>query len=64
MRWDKVKLVDIVAYYNKPKLSYNGTQVAIGGAPRKFERPKNYYFPIPQTEIDKSKGVLKQRDGY
>lgn len=64
MRWDKVKLVDIVNIYNKQKLSYNGTQVAVGGAPRTFIRPKHYYFPIPQTEIDKSKGVLVQNPNY
>jgi len=31
---------------------------------RTFQRPKNYYFPIPQVVIDESKGVLKQNPNY
>lgn len=27
-------------------------------------RPQNAYFPIPQTEIDRSSGTLEQNDGY
>jgi hypothetical protein len=64
MRWDKAKLIDITTYYNKPKLAYNGVQVAIGGAPRTFVKPKHYYFPLPQQEIDRSKGVLEQNEYY
>jgi len=29
-----------------------------------FTRNKNEYFPIPQSEIDKSGGTLKQNPGY
>jgi len=29
-----------------------------------FDENKNTYYPIPQTEIDKSNGALKQNDGY
>lgn len=64
MRWDKAKLIDITTYYSKPKLTYNGTPEPDGGAPRAFIRPKHYYFPIPQQEIDKSKGVLVQNPNY
>ncbi|GAA0557325.1 RagB/SusD family nutrient uptake outer membrane protein [Chitinophaga japonensis] len=64
MRWDKAQLIDITTYYNKPKLTYNGTQEPIGGAPRTFVRPKHYYFPLPQQEIDRSKGVLIQNPNY
>lgn len=31
---------------------------------RIFVAPKMYYFPIPQTEISKSNGVLKQNPGW
>lgn len=64
MRWDKVQLVDIVAMYKQAKLTYTGVPDADGGKPRTFDRARHYYFPIPQTEIDKSKGILKQRTGY
>lgn len=60
MRWDKAKLVDIAAIYN----------LAISKAPVDqaktvtFIRPKHYYYPIPQVEIDKSNGVLVQNPNY
>ncbi|HEX8018391.1 RagB/SusD family nutrient uptake outer membrane protein, partial [Mucilaginibacter sp.] len=60
MRWDKAKIVDIAAIYNlavsKAPLDQNKTVT--------FVRPKNYYFPIPQVEIDKSKGVLVQNPNF
>ncbi|WP_142685021.1 RagB/SusD family nutrient uptake outer membrane protein [Chitinophaga polysaccharea] len=64
LRWDKASLVDIVELYKKPKLAYNGTVITRGGAPRKFSKPKNYYFPMPQQEIDRSKGTLVQNPNY
>jgi hypothetical protein len=60
MRWDKVNLVNIAAIYN----------LAISKAPVDqsktvtFLRPKHYYYPIPQVEIDKSGGILKQNPNY
>jgi len=60
MRWDKKNIVDIAAIYNK----------AVSKAPIDqsktvtFVRPKNYYFPLPQVEIDKSKGVLIQNSNF
>lgn len=60
MRWDKKNIVDIAAIYNlavsKAPLDQNKTVT--------FVRPKNYYFPIPQVEIDKSKGVLIQNPNF
>ena len=60
MRWDKDKIVDIAAIYNSPiskaPLDKNKNVV--------FIRPKHYYYPIPQVEIDKSKGVLKQNPNF
>ncbi|WP_212003357.1 RagB/SusD family nutrient uptake outer membrane protein [Chitinophaga sp. HK235] len=64
LRWDKAKLIDIVAINNQPKLAYDGTVMSRGGAPRKFIKPKHYYFPMPQQEIDKSKGILIQNPNY
>ncbi|WP_235938592.1 RagB/SusD family nutrient uptake outer membrane protein [Chitinophaga solisilvae] len=64
LRWDKAKLIDIVTINQQPKLSYDGTEVTRGGAPRKFSRPKHYYFPLPQSDIDRSKGVLVQNPLY
>lgn len=32
--------------------------------PRAFVAPKMYYYPIPQTEISKSQGVLQQNPGW
>lgn len=61
IRWDKAKLIDITTYYNKPKLAYDGSVIE---AARTFVRPKHYYFPIPQQEIDRSKGVLIQNGNY
>lgn len=31
---------------------------------RKFIAPQMYYYPIPQTEMNKSKGVLQQNPGW
>ncbi|PSL46239.1 putative outer membrane starch-binding protein [Chitinophaga niastensis] len=64
MRWDKAKLIDIAALYKQPKLAYDGSVITRGGAPRTFVRPKNYYFPMPQQEIDRSKGVLVQNPNF
>ncbi len=60
MRWDKDKIVDIAAIYNLPKSKAPADQ----NKNVVFVRPKNYYFPIPQVEIDKSKGVLKQNPNF
>lgn len=64
IRWDKAKLVDIVSIYKQPKLAYDNTQIINGGAPRTFARPKNYYFPMPQQEIDRSQGLLIQNPNF
>ena len=31
---------------------------------RKFIAPQMYYYPIPQTEMSKSKGIMKQNPGW
>jgi len=56
IRWDKANIVDIVALYNMDRGQWK--------RPRTFSRPKHYYFPIPQRQIDLSNGVLKQNSNY
>jgi len=60
MRWDKVNLVNIAAIYNLPISKAPVDQ----GKTVTFLRPKHYYYPIPQVEIDKSGGILKQNPNY
>lgn len=60
MRWDKKNIVDIAAIYNLPISKAPVDQ----GKTVTFIRPKHYYYPIPQVEIDKSNGVLKQNPNY
>jgi hypothetical protein len=66
LRWDKAGLIDINDMVSKPKKAsplppFNGAVIVPG---RTFQRPKNYYIPIPQQIIDESKGVIKQNDNY
>jgi hypothetical protein len=56
MRWDKAGIVDIVALYSQDRGPLKPA--------RTFQKPKHYYFPIPQREIDISNGVLIQNENY
>ncbi|SDL61011.1 RagB/SusD family nutrient uptake outer membrane protein [Siphonobacter aquaeclarae] len=56
MRWDKAQLIDLVAHYKKDRGPYKPG--------RTFVRPKHYYFPLPQRQIDLSNGVLIQNSNY
>lgn len=56
MRWDKAGLIDIVAHYKKDRGPFKPG--------RTFSKPKHYYFPLPQREIDLSNGILKQNSNY
>jgi starch-binding outer membrane protein, SusD/RagB family len=56
LRWDKAGIVDIAAFYNQDRGPLKPA--------RTFQRPKHFYFPIPQREIDISNGVLVQNDNY
>ncbi|WP_342331215.1 RagB/SusD family nutrient uptake outer membrane protein [Pedobacter sp. FW305-3-2-15-E-R2A2] len=60
MRWDKKNIIDIAAIYNLPKSKAPVDQAKTVT----FIRPKHYYYPIPQVEIDKSNGVLKQNPNF
>ncbi len=66
LRWDKDKIVNLDTIVGKPKKAsplapYNGAVIIPA---RTFQRPKNYFMPIPQKVIDESKGVLKQNPNY
>ena len=56
MRWDKAGLIDIVAHYAIERGPYKPA--------RNFIKPKHYYFPLPQREIDLSNGILIQNPNY
>lgn len=56
MRWDKAGIVDIVQIYGEDRGQFDPSRV--------FVKPKHYFFPIPQREIDLSNEVLIQNEGY
>jgi hypothetical protein len=56
MRWDKAEIIDIADHYNQDRGSLKPA--------RTFVKPKHYYFPIPQREIDIANGVLIQNPNY
>jgi hypothetical protein len=56
MRWDKAGIVDIVQLYAEDRGPYKPA--------RTFVKPKHYYFPLPQREIDLSDGILIQNSNY
>ncbi len=66
LRWDKAGLIDINDIVSKPKEAsplppFNSAVIVPA---RTFQRPKNYYMPIPQQIIDESKGVILQNANY
>ena len=56
IRWDKAGLIDLVQHYGIDRGQFKPS--------RNFQRPKHYYFAIPQVEIDRSNGTLVQRPEY
>ena len=52
--------MDIVRWMYDPEFPIDLVKL-FGG---KFNRDKNYCFPIPQSEIDANKGALKQNPGW
>jgi len=66
LRWDKDQIVNLDTIVGKPKKAsplapYNGAVIIPA---RTFQRPKDYFMPIPQKIIDESKGVIKQNPNY
>jgi len=61
----RLKIAEIVD--NRPVRSIryeNGKLIYPIFGERVFNKDKHYLFPIPQSEIDKSRGVLKQNPGW
>lgn len=56
IRWDKAGIIDITQELGETGDPYN--------PPVNFERPKHYFFAIPQRQIDLSNGVLQQNPGF
>lgn len=56
IRWDKAGIIDIVDHYKIDRGPFKPS--------RNFQRPKHYYFAIPQREIDLSSGELVQNPNY
>ncbi len=56
IRWDKANIIDVVEHYNIDRGPFKPS--------RNFQKPKHYYFAIPQREIDLSNGVLQQNPNY
>lgn len=59
VRWDKIGWVDLPRLYAQPVSSHT-----VDGGRKNFQRPRNYFFPLLQEEIDKSGGVLVQNENY
>jgi hypothetical protein len=51
---------DIIRFSYDPNFNIDLDKIFAG----KFNKNKNMYFPIPQTEIDANKGVLKQNPNW
>jgi len=70
--WDLLRWMDAEQLLNLPlrgirvdktannTFNYSGFMVEN----RKFIAPQMYYYPIPQTEMSKSKGIMKQNPGW
>jgi hypothetical protein len=56
MRWDRAGILDLVAHYAVDRGQFKPS--------RNFQRPKHYFFPLPQREIDLSNGTLQQDSNY
>lgn len=62
-RWKIAEQVDNKAVH-KVNVSTSGTFSYPVWSVRVFDRNKHYLFPIPQSEIDKNREVLKQNPGW
>ena len=70
--WDLLRWKDAEIVLNQPLLGVKVTNIGNNKfayeefevEKRVFESPKMYRYPIPYTEIQKSKNVLKQNEGW
>ncbi|QRR00024.1 RagB/SusD family nutrient uptake outer membrane protein [Dyadobacter sandarakinus] len=59
LRWDKAGIYDLQTFLVKPEKMFPADLGRM-----KWVRPKNYYQPLPQIEIDNSDGILKQNPDW
>ncbi|WP_286833495.1 RagB/SusD family nutrient uptake outer membrane protein [Proteiniphilum sp. UBA5280] len=62
-RWMIAEKVD-VGYMHKVHIENGKFSYPTWEHPRIFDKKKHYLFPIPQTEIDKNRDLLKQNPGW
>ncbi|MDR1720643.1 MAG: RagB/SusD family nutrient uptake outer membrane protein [Dysgonamonadaceae bacterium] len=70
--WDLIRWKDAETILNQPLLGIKATKTTenivayedFNVETRKFIAPKMYYFPIPNSEILKSNGILLQNPGW
>ncbi|MDP4186702.1 MAG: RagB/SusD family nutrient uptake outer membrane protein [Bacteroidota bacterium] len=71
--WDLLRWNDAASALNQPLMGVSVTKDATSGQfvyttvkveNRVFDATKMYYYPFPQSEISKSKGILKQNPGW
>ena len=70
--WDLKRWLDAETVLNQPLMGVSAvknadetfTYTVFTVEPRAFIAPKMYFYPIPQTEISKSDGVLQQNPGW
>lgn len=55
LRWDKAGVINLVEFYKRPEKMFH-----TDARRRVFNRPKNYYQPLPLQAIDNSNGILLQ----
>lgn len=56
MRWDRAGIIDVISHYKIDRGQFKPS--------RNFQKPKHYFFALPQREIDLSNGVLVQNPNY
>lgn len=59
LRWDKAGIYDLQTFLVQP-----AKMIPADLGRMKWVRPKNYYQPLPQIEIDNSDGILKQNPDW
>ncbi|MEQ9441717.1 MAG: RagB/SusD family nutrient uptake outer membrane protein [Cyclobacteriaceae bacterium] len=59
LRWDKAGVYDLTEFLSRPEKMYYADESF-----KIWERPRNYYQPLYQGDIDNSNGVLEQYQAW
>ncbi|HLT51721.1 MAG TPA: RagB/SusD family nutrient uptake outer membrane protein, partial [Arenibacter sp.] len=59
LRWDRAGIYDLEEFLARPE-----KMIPADVGRKIWERPKNYYQPLYQTDIDNSNGVLVQNPDW